>query len=313
MRILFLSILLLLTINCFSQQTIVKGTAFDTTKGRNWVTVILNDTLNKFIAEKSNKRDDYSKLWDDTNYVVKAINNGQFSIKANKNDSLFFKSYKHITKSFLVADLLKLKDLKILLEPQVCETYIECKDTMPKHFVFIGQKIKVDYAKEKYYCNRISMDSKFDADYKIIENIYGNYPNDTIHFVAYDHYGRPAFGNYEYVMLFVSKYCDEIFHQKYQFYNVYKTIDNKWAAPYQSSDYTRLDTTSKIKPKKIIFKVPVEFDISSASTEWVEKSYPAPYFKIQNGKAIAIYGNYVPELLELKKQTVLKARKIDLK
>jgi hypothetical protein len=312
MKKIFLLILLLSTLNAFSQKILVEGTAFDTTNGRNWVTVILNDTINKLFADTSKKWDDYSKLWDDTNYVVHAVSNGQFKIKANKSDSLFFQSYRHIPKSYLVADLLKMDKINIKLEPQVCETYVECKDTMPKHYVFIGEKIKVDYAKEKYYCNRISMDSKFDADYKIVENIYGNYSNDTIHFVAYDHYGRPAFGNYEYVMLFVSKYCDEIFHQKYQFYNVYKTVDNKWAAPYQTSDYSRLDTLSKIKPVKIIFKTPVEFDISKASKEWVEKSYPSPYYKIENGKAIAVYGNYVPELLELKKQTVLKARNIVL-
>ena len=313
MRKLFLYISLLSTINCFSQQAIIKGIAFDTTRGRNSVTVILNDTINKLFADTSNKLDNYSKLLKDTNYIVKATNNGEFSIKAKKSDSLFFESYRHITKSFLVADLLKINDIKIYLEPEVCEIYIECNDSMPKHFVFIGQKIKVDYAKQKYYCNRFSMDSKFDADYKIIENIYGNYPNDTIHFIAYDHYGRPAFGNYEYVMLFVSKYCDEIFHQKYQFYNVYKTIDNRWAAPYQTTDYSRLDKLAKIKPERIMFKVPVEFDISNAPKEWIEKYYPSPYFKIKNGKATAIYGNYIPELLELKKQTVLKARKIDLK
>jgi hypothetical protein len=156
------------------------------------------------------------------------------------------------------------------------------------------------------------MDSKFDAEYKIVENIYGNYPNDTIHFVAFDHYGRPDFENYQYVMLFVSKYCDEIYHQKYQFYNVYKTMDNGWASSYQTSDYSMLDTLSKIKPEKIKFRTRVEFDISKASKERFEKYYPSPFYKIKKGKAIAIYGNYVPELLELKKQTVLKARNIQL-
>lgn len=308
----FLVLLLLSTLNAFSQKVLVEGTAFDTTKGRNWVTVILNDTLNKFLLDTYPKWTDYSKLWNDKNFVVHANSNGKFKIAAKKTDSLLFISYRHIPKSYLVADLLKMDKINIKLEPEVCKTYVECKDTMPKHYVFIGEKIKLDYAKREYSCNRISMDIKFDADYKIVKNIYGNYSKDTIHFVAYDHYGRPEFGNYEYVMLFVSKYCDELFHQKYQFYNVYRTVDNKWAAPYQTSDYSRLDTLSNIKPVKILFKTPVEFDISTASKEWIEEHYPSPYYKIENGKAIAVYGNYVPELLELKKQTVLKARNIVL-
>jgi hypothetical protein len=306
MRILLISFSLLLTLNCFAQKIVVEGTVFDTTKGRNWVTVILNDTIHKLFADTSHKFEDYDKLWMDTNYVVKAIVKGKFKIKANKSDSLFFQSFRHIKKSYLVADLLKMDTININLEPQVCETYVECKDSMPRHFIFIGEKISVDYAKRKYYCNVISMDSKFNAKYKIVENIYGNYKKDTIHFVAYDHYGRPAFGNYQYVILFVTQYCNEYIHQKYQFYNVYKTFDNKWAAPYQTFDYSKLDTLSKIKPIKITFKNRVEFDISTASKEWVEKSYPSPYYKIENGKAIAIYGNYVSELLELKKQTILK-------
>ena len=48
------------------------------------------------------------------------------------------------------------------------------------------------------------------------------------------------------------------------------------------------------------------------SKEWIEQNYPSPYYRISNGKAIAEYGNYVPELVEIKKQTVLKARGIVL-
>ena len=61
-----------------------------------------------------------------------------------------------------------------------------------------NKKINVNYAKRKYYCNIISMDGKFDAQYKILENVYGNYENDTIKFSAYDHYGTPAFSEYNY-------------------------------------------------------------------------------------------------------------------
>ena len=40
-------------------------------------------------------------------------------------------------------------------------------------------------------------------------------------------------------------------------------------------------------------------------TEVAEK-FPSPYYFIKEGKAIAIYGNYVPELLQLQKDGILK-------
>lgn len=296
----------------YAQKITIRGTAFDTTKGRHKVKIIVNDTIRKYSANKYYTEEVSRKLWSD--YVVFTAANGEFEIKAEKSDSLFFKSYRYITKSYLVADLLKMKEIIILLEPEVCEPYIECHDTMPKHYVFIGEKIKVDYANQTYYCgNIISMDTKFNAVYKIIQNIYGNLSNDTIHFVAYDHYGFPEFGKHKYAMLFVSEYCNELYHMKYQYYDVYKTVKNEWAAPYHPDDYTRLDSSSTIKPEKIQFKEPLEIDISQDPKEWIEKQYPAPYYRIENGKAIALYGNYINELIELKKQTILKERKIILK
>jgi len=134
----FLLILLLSTLNAFSQKVWVEGIAFDTTRGRNWVNVTVNDTINKYLSYKIRDYKDYLKLVDDTIYVVHTDYKGHFKIKANKTDSLFFESYRHIPKSYLVADLLKMNKINIKLEPQVCETLIPCKDTMPKHFVFIG-------------------------------------------------------------------------------------------------------------------------------------------------------------------------------
>ncbi|MFH6991718.1 hypothetical protein [Flavobacterium sp. FlaQc-48] len=310
-KLLFL-IVLLSNILCFSQRITVRGIALDTTHGRNWITVILNDTLARASKDKSFKWEHYAKLCKDSNLVVLAKSDGKFEIKAKKSDSLFFQSYKHISKVYCVKDLLKMGEIKILLEPEVCEPYIACKDTKPSHFVFIGEKIKVDRGKEQNICNVISLDYKFNAQYKIIEKLYGNFKKDTISFIAYDHYGAPGFSNYQNVLLFVSEYCKEWIHQKYQFCNVYPTKVNKWAAPYQTADYLRLDSNSVLKPEIIAFSVPVEIDISKASKEWIEKWYPEPYYNVKNGKAIAVYGNYVEELIELKKQTVLKERKIEL-
>ena len=312
MKKIFVINLLLLTSIVFSQKTIIRGIALDSTKGRNSVLITLNDTVNKLGPETPQSLQALNKIWNNKKYVVHADGNGNFKIKAKKTDTLAFQSYRHILKKIAVSDLLKLNPIKVILEPEVCEPYIPCKDSFPSHYVFIGKKIKINYAKEKYYCNIISFDSKFDAEYKVVENIYGKLPNDTVKFVVYDHNGRPEFRKYETVMLFISKYCGELFHQKYQFYALYETEDNRLASPYNTFEYSRLDSTSTIKPEIIKFKEQIEIDIKNASQEYIEKWYPAPFYRIENGKAITVYGNYVPELLELKKQTVLKERKITL-
>lgn len=312
MKKIFVIYLLLITSTVFSQKTIIRGIALDSTKGRNSVLITLNDTVNKLVSDTTNNLQGLSKIWYNKKYVVNTDGRGNFKMKVKKTDTLAFQSYRHILKKIAVTDLLKLQPIKVILEPEVCETYVPCKDSFPSHYVFIGKKIKINHAKEKYYCNIISFDSKFDAEYKVVENIYGKLPNDVVKFVVYDHNGRPEFGKYETVMLFISRYCGELFHQKYQFYPLYKTEDNRLASPYNVFEYSRLDSTSTIKPEIIKFKEKVEIDIKGASQEYIEKWYPAPFYKIENGKAIAVYGNYVPELLELKKQTILKERKITL-
>ncbi|RYE53296.1 MAG: hypothetical protein EOP48_14705, partial [Sphingobacteriales bacterium] len=201
--------LLFFSLNSFSQTVSIEGIAFDSTRGLNSVWITINETPSE-------------------NYVM-ADSVGHFLIKAKLTDTLFFMGFDHFSKSFLVADLLKMKTINIILDPIPCETYVECKDTTPKHFVFIGEKLKLQGVAEKNYCNMSTSDGKFKAEYKIIESLYGKYPNDTIHFVAYDHYGFPPFGEYQNVMLFVSQYCGQNFHVKYQYFPVYKTIDNRWA------------------------------------------------------------------------------------
>ncbi|MCB2408288.1 hypothetical protein [Hymenobacter lucidus] len=296
-----------------SQTVLIKGTALDSTKGRNRVTVVLNDTINKFLDLPQRNPADYRWIITDTVYRVRTKANGAFSIRARLRDSLYFESFEHIPQKYAVKDLLKRKAISIRLLPEVCQPYVPCKDTLPKHFVFVGEKVKVTVAKRKYYCNTIMMDRGYNAQYKVLQNVAGGFPRDTIRFVAYDHYGTPAFSKYSHVLLFVSEYCQELVHQKYQYYSLYKTAGNQWAAPYSASDYAALGPDSGIKPEIIKFREPVVIDVSQAAPEWVSKTFPAPYYKVENGKATAVYGNYVKELVEIKKQTVLKARGIRLK
>jgi hypothetical protein len=65
---------------------------------------------------------------------------------------------------------------------------------------------------------RLVMDYAFNAEYEVLQNVYNEVGSDTVAFEAYDHYGRPGFEKYEYVLLYLSKYSSGTFYQqKYQF------------------------------------------------------------------------------------------------
>src|SRR5450755_101887 len=110
MRSFLFSIFLLASFDAFSQKVVIKGTAFDTTNGRNWVHVVVNDTLRRFRDSKTPNWDNYKKLVDDTGVHLFAKTDGRFQITASKTDSIFFQSFRHVQKVYSVSDLLKMKD-----------------------------------------------------------------------------------------------------------------------------------------------------------------------------------------------------------
>lgn len=175
-------------------------------------------------------------------------------------------------------------------------------------FAFVGQKIEVT---ELPY-EEGSMDGKFSAKYKILQRVYGMYQKDTIEFIAYDHYGIPAFSNFEKVLLFVGEYKGKYYHEKYMYNDVYLTKNGQWARAY-SNDYGHsYNENTTVKPEKIEFAEEVSYPvrIKYSDGEEYEPDYPEPYFKKVGGKAIAVYGNYVEELFKLKKDGVLTARRL---
>lgn len=174
-------------------------------------------------------------------------------------------------------------------------------------FAFVGEKISVTPLPYK----EGSMDNCFKAKYAIKKNVYGSFPNDTIEFIAYDHYGTPAFSKFKSVLLFVSADSGTYFHQKYMYNDVYKTKDGSWAGTYANGDYEHAyNKHTSIKPVKIEFAEKVSFPIKVVDEEGrqLQFSYPKPYFKIVGDSAFAVYGNYVEDLVTLKKEGVLTAR-----
>jgi hypothetical protein len=117
-------------------------------------------------------------------------------------------------------------------------------------FVFVGEKLSVEPLPHE----RGSMDNGFKAKYAILKKIYGNFPQDTIEFVAYDHYGTPPFSKFKNALLYVSADSGTYYHQKYMYNDVYKTKDGRWAGTYAGGDYKHAyNKHTKIKPIKIDF------------------------------------------------------------
>jgi len=323
MRKLFPVLCLFFSSASFSQKVLVRGTAFDTTMGKMKVWVVVNDTLNKHsrllsaddadLKASIKRYEQHEALMKDTNYVVRTKEDGSFRLQAAPDDSLYFYGIRHLPQVFAVKDLLKRNVITIQLQPQECIPYVACKDTVPSQvFAFVGEKLKV-VPNEPFFCNSslIAFDSRFKAEYRVIQQLYGHYSLDTIRFTVYDHYGRPAFSQYPYVLLFVSEYCGELYHEKYQFFEVFKTVDGRWASP---GDPYRYDTYHQkgVRAQAIRFADSVAFDVSRYHENYIKRQYPAPYYKIEGSKAIPVMGAYVDDLLLVKKQGVLKARKIVL-
>jgi len=300
---------LFITAFTFGQKVTVKGIAIDSTNGFHRVNITINDTVNKYFENSELDIDKIKQLYLNKNYSVRANKKGKFKIRAKLTDSLYFRYNRQITQAHLVSDLILRDNIRIVLNPEICEKYIPCKDKKPKLYVFIGKKIKVDYGKRKYYCNKIPMESKFEANYEIIENLFGDYKKDTIKFVAYDHYGRPEFSKFENVILYVAEYCGELIHVKYQYNNVYKTKNEKWASPYQGFDYNKLDSLNIKKPILMDFKDEVKFIFGKdTDTLWFKRRFPESYYEINGFKAKALYGNYAIDIFEIMKKTILKSR-----
>lgn len=195
---------------------------------------------------------------------------------------------------------LKKNPIKIQLEPEPCIPYKNCEQKTPSnYYIFVGEKIEVKGEEIPYYCDTILMDGKFKASYKVLKNVYGKFPQNTISFFAFDHYGIPKFSKYENVLLFIGEYCNELFHTKYQFFDVYKTKNGKWATPGNPYKYNQYKKNKIVKARRIKFDKNVFFDISNISKDRIEKEYPKEYFNIVGNKAIPIKGTYINELIKI--------------
>lgn len=121
---------------------------------------------------------------------------------------------------------------------------MENSDANGKLFVFVGKKIEIKEVDPEWEKGALLRDSKFIARYRVLQKICGDYAENIITFTVYDHYGFPAFGDYQHVLLFLTDYKGAFYHEKYLFYPLYKAKDGKWAGPYPTLDFFVLPGSS---------------------------------------------------------------------
>ncbi len=204
--------------------------------------------------------------------------------------------------SFLLVLLLFSCNSKKPLIPKDFSNEKEKNNTL---FVFVGEKIDV----KELPPNEGSWDGKYLGKYKILQRVYGNCNLDTIEFIAYDHYGEPAFSRYKNVLLFVSEHKGKYYHEKYQFYDVYKTKDDRWAGSYPVSDLGYDNKRNgNISAQKIDFTEDAFIALASVNKKEIGCWFPEPYYRIEKERAIVVYGNYTEDLFKIKKEGALSAR-----
>ena len=183
-----------------------------------------------------------------------------------------------------------------------CKQFKSCNENPGKKlFVFIGEKVEVKELDPMYF--GFLAYGQFISKYKIIESICGKYTKDTISFISYDHYGLPGFANFTNSLLFLENRNDTFYQVMYTYYDVYKTKNGEWATPYNTLYYTYKNDSS-MNPHRISFKDEVFYNVKGKPKKEIRNWYPEPYYRINNDwtKATALWGNYVPELVEMEKK-----------
>jgi len=324
----------------FSQEITVKGKAFNSGKFNDRIVYIVkNDTINKLRTHNHSLYENWKKnskfentnddsyreisknfgsdvlLFKNKNYITHTDSLGNFEIKAKLSDSLFFESHWHTTKKFLVKDLVKKKKNTVKLKLETCEVWPTHPEKPTKLYVFIGKKIKV-WVSPSSYCNMRPLTSRILSKYIVVKNIYGNFKKDTIQFTTYPPHSelirqnynpfRTSFSQYDYCLLYVAEYKDELLQATYVFDDVYMTKEGKWATPLKPKGLRNTISPDLFKPTKINFITPIEFEYEEKFEKSIKENFPEVYTKISDGKISVDYGYYVEDLFEIRKAGVLK-------
>ena len=180
------------------------------------------------------------------------------------------------------------------------------RSSEPNLIAFVGRRLSVHEVEPKGA--EIPFDSEYRVRAEVIQVVYGRYAGKEMEFSSYVHVGKPAFGNAEFGLVYVSTYRGRLVQQKYLFQPVHRTRGGRWASC--GDPYAWLPGIHRhgVKAEAIAFEPPVTFDIRKGTREQGVPAFEAPFFRIQHDVATCLMGNYPPELFRVMAEGYLKAR-----
>jgi hypothetical protein len=170
--------------------------------------------------------------------------------------------------------------------------------------IFVGEKI--EFMKDTVVDTENIGPEDYIVFYKIVKLLSGNPEKDTIScYTADEWHTPPELTTYENALVFLYKFewPGEDHYRCLHDFDVYKTKDNQWASHYAWIEYYNNRRNIDVKPQKILFEKELSFDLSVCRDDEIKRWYPAPYYEIKDNRAIAVYGHYLDDLLELKKDS----------
>ena len=178
-------------------------------------------------------------------------------------------------------------------------------------YVLVGKKISIKKAKQpSLSSDQILFSSKYRLKFKVIQNVHNKLTQKTIVFYAGAHLGLREMPTSDYSLLFLSINNGQYSLIRFQFFDVYKTTDGRWAAcgdPFYFDKQLKDSVKTYIPIVKLNFSDPVTFKINpSTDSASIKDVFPEPYFKIEGRVATGLMGCYVEDLFTMKKEGILK-------
>jgi len=274
----------------------IKGFAFSSSENQR-VNVQINDTINKLIRlDKIDLLSNFSKN-QFKKLITQTNRRGKFKIKAHLDDSLSFRAHLDLKKTYAVSDLINKDTVSIQLEKKTC--WNECKENVE---LIIIRGRKLNFKKSRYDdCEYGSINSNWEAIYSVDSILQGNYNNDTIKFKVSVHARQPTVQNYDNVILYIYKKCDLYTMLRNGFDPIYKTKTKKWAGIYTNGYLSKIPLDIRPKAKHLDFNTPVEIKFhKSWDDDYISNRWYEPYYSVKDRKAIANYGFYVNDLINIR-------------
>ena len=152
------------------------------------------------------------------------------------------------------------------------------------------------------------MDNAFLCKYKIIKKLFNYLPNDTVEFVAYDHYGKPGFSERDSVILYLSqnKETGKLYQRKYQYDNLFK---DKNGNLYSYAKFLKNEDVKYGIEYLKGFKIDLaneKFNLTNLNNDIIAIYYPKQFYKIEEKYATPIKGFFLYEIINYRLNTTFK-------